>query len=163
MPKKNAKSSLPLHLRNRLTADSRPFWIVSEARATLSERQLPLLAKYTCTLDTMGRPILPSLAAKRLTDFRLDDRELKQISFSKELTWVAALLEHHAARLNELLTIKFRVEDLLLNGHFESALSALDELEISGGFSLFAIEIRQSILQLSGGLSRQKDYLRAIR
>ena len=163
MPKKNAKSSLPLDLRNRLASSPRPFGITSDARRNLSERQLSILAKYTCALASMGKPILPSLSAKRLSDFRLDDRELKEIPFSKELTWVAALLEHHADLLNDLLTIKLRVENLTLSGQFENALSALDQLEGEGGFSLCSIEMRQSILQLSGGLSRQKDYLKSIR
>jgi hypothetical protein len=163
MPKKNEKSSLPLHLRNRLSNSTQPFWVVSEARSTLTEGQLRVFAKHTCTLASMGRPILPSLSAKRLKDFRLSEREMSKVILSKELAWIAGLLEAHADLLNKLLAIKLRVEDLLLDGQFEGAIAALDLLEREGGVSLFSIETRQGVLQLSGGLSRQKEYLKVIR
>lgn len=161
--KKTSKSPIPLPLRNALTGSTRPFWVLSEARASLNLKQLDALAKYMLVLASMGRPAFPSLQAKQLADIRIDDRELKAIPLSAELCWTAAVIDACADRIFSWLRLKTSLEERVLNGDFEAALACLDRINEQGGYSLLTLELRQSILQLSGGLTSQKDYLKTIR
>lgn len=76
--------------------------------------------------------------------------------------WISAELRVHAKEINEFIEKEEAIYQLLFAGKASEALIALDNLEESHGLSLWSIETRFSLLEISEGVESHKIYYEKI-
>lgn len=75
------------------------------------------------------------------------------------LLWYANLIEVYATRIQSFLGYRNEFEKNFINGDYQAAEESLNRLDEEVGVSLWSIESRFSLLEYSGGVEKNKEYL----
>jgi len=114
-------------------------------------------AEWTVRNLQIGGP-LRRLKPRRLVDlYRGQGQE--SLPLEGELAWAAAIVRQNRDVIRSHLGYSAQLDLLLLQDKGDEALSALDDLEKSCGFSLHLVSTKIALLQLYKGLEAQKEYL----
>jgi hypothetical protein len=89
--------------------------------------------------------------------------DFEPLSVEIELTWALEIVRQNLESVRPYLGHRDRLEKLILADEGHAALSELEALVASTGYSLFAISTKIALLQMFKGLEAQKDYLAALR
>lgn len=81
-----------------------------------------------------------------------------RMSLADRIHLICRLLERSRETLASFNSKRNQLESLICVGHFEQAEEVLDEIEDKFGLSLWAVELRIALLQISKGLEAQKEY-----
>ena len=81
-----------------------------------------------------------------------------RMSLADRIHFICLLLERSRETLAAFNSKRNRLESLICGGQFEQAEAVLDEIEEEFGLSLWAVELRIALLQISKGLEAQKEY-----
>lgn len=86
-------------------------------------------------------------------------RELAPLSLEDELQWATIWLSANATRLNAFRRCARQIQEHVVVGNTQAALSTLDEQIRLDGWSLWAVELRAALLQMSEGTAVQREWL----
>ncbi len=92
-----------------------------------------------------------------MSDLRTQN-SLSPISLDGEVSWAAQLFLLYATKISEFVSISRSLEVAMLNGDYGDCEKYLAAIESISGGSLWALETRMALLQLSRGLEAQKTY-----
>lgn len=81
-----------------------------------------------------------------------------EMSLFSRLLLVIKLLEDQRSIISDFWLIQAKLEQRILSGNFDAALSVLDEVDEIFGLSFWAIELRIALLQAGRGLEAQKEF-----
>ena len=154
---------IPLKARNTLRSSRDPFAHISALRQTLSPDQLPSLVSWLSKFGLRARLFNESRRPRKISALRGERRILAPLILSKEIIWATSTFRIYKDHLQEFIQIRDDYNRSLLENGYEDALAILDQAEQSLGISLWLIENRVALLQLSQGLEAQKTYLRQLR
>lgn len=77
----------------------------------------------------------------------------------QELEWASHWLTPYVNRINAFRKCSTSIQEKIINGHLEDARSLLDEYVHRTGWSLWAVELRAALLQMSYGTEVQRKWL----
>jgi hypothetical protein len=80
----------------------------------------------------------------------------------RELLWAALKVSFFAEEINKFIKLEGQYQAALLSAEFSKAVEILGEIEQSFGLSLWSIENRLVLFQLSDGIEAQKHYAQTI-
>jgi len=89
-------------------------------------------------------------------------RRLEQITTLGELSWTAGILSCFTSELAQFVAERDVFYRDFLHGSFEAAEAKLTEIVRRFGHSIWSIDQKLKLLQASGGLKAQKDYLEEV-
>lgn len=81
---------------------------------------------------------------------------LTPISLKNELAWASAWLNGQAAKINTFRCFAKETQEIILAGEIDTAATNLDNFCVKNGWSLWAVELRLALEQLSKGTEAQK-------
>ncbi len=82
---------------------------------------------------------------------------LTPISLKNELAWASAWLSGQATKINAYRCFEKEIQEIILAGEIDTAAANLDIFCVKSGWSLWAIELRLALEQLSKGIEAQKS------
>lgn len=128
--------------------------VLLEARAELPVRSFDEFLNW---LSTQERSQLHELESVPINFDELSGLfDTKVISLNEELQWLASLYTLKASTINQMLDRIRVVEARVLSGELDTAISELNSFDTKFGVSLWTVQLRISLEQLSHGLERQK-------
>lgn len=77
----------------------------------------------------------------------------------QELEWASHWLTPYAVRINAFRRCSTSIQDKVIKGDLEEARCLLDEYIHLNGWSLWAVELRAALLQMSQGTEVQRNWL----
>ncbi len=86
-------------------------------------------------------------------------RALSPLALDNELRWASQWLPIHVRQLNKFRQCASAIQRQVVTGELEGALYSLDAHVQGAGWSLWAVELRAALLQLSRGSAEQKEWL----
>lgn len=87
---------------------------------------------------------------------------LDTIGIYQEIAWVTTLLAANSDLISRFVKLRTEYLAALTNGLYDAADACLTKVEKDCGFSLWAVENKISVANLSGGFERQKSYVNEI-
>lgn len=81
------------------------------------------------------------------------------LSLENELLWANQWLSLNVAKINNFRRYAVEIQSRVMIGDAEGAMKLLDDYVRSAGWSLWAVELRAALLQLSAGTSAQREWL----
>jgi len=76
-----------------------------------------------------------------------------------ELEWAIHWLKPHASRINAFRRCATSIQAHVIDGNLEAATGLLDGYVHQNGWSLWAVELRAALLQMSAGTAAQREWL----
>lgn len=130
-------------------------------------RQLANAADFPKIVKALGsQPIYKSLFALLTFPAKLEQvvnlPRLIPVGGDSEFVWTASVLKLFSDKINGFLEQKDAFLDNFVSGKYVNASSQLDLIEKDYGQSLWLIQYRLQLLQLTSGLEAQKDYVERI-
>jgi hypothetical protein len=83
-------------------------------------------------------------------------------SLNRDLLWTAVMCRKYSIEINRFITLRDNFDNLFINGKYSEASNCLEEIRKTFGYSLWYLDNKFQILQLSDGLSTQKAFLSEI-
>lgn len=139
----NRRAGIAVARRNTAVQD-----IPTVVRDLFSNQQF---RKYLCPL-TFPKDMGSSVYSKRLA----------KVDADKEFIWAASILARFTDELTGFVGLRDKFEFGYLYADWDACAEALDDIERSLGVSNWLIARRFQLLQISTGLTAQKDYLETI-
>lgn len=135
--------------------------LLLDARLALTEAQFgPYLDWTAHQLETQ----LPELARTPTGYDELDGVHVcPATTLERELRWIASRLRSQAKQISTFRSLVQLIEIMVVRGKPESAIEALEALQLAFGTSLWSVQLRIALEHLAGGLERQKRYATAVR
>lgn len=133
--------------------------VLSQLRATHQPEEFAtLLSSFRAAAPKTFRAI--SCSGPRTTSELVWARvALQPLPLANELLWATHWLALHAKRINAFRGCATEIQARIISGDIGTALILLDDYVRSNGWSLWAVELRVALLQLSQGTSVQRDWL----
>jgi len=85
------------------------------------------------------------------------------LPLQRELLWIAARIRNEAASIADFRAAASNIESLVFAGDIDAAIELLRLWDEAHGASLWSVQLRIGLEQLSGGLERQKQYTASVR
>lgn len=149
-------------IQNYLRGSNNPHQALSEIRPYVRERDFELLINWLPKLFRNGQGVFQCHYPHRLHQLRKQP-PLVQVEPHREIIWAKHILNQNSRRISEFLALSRDFEQMLTCGSYTHSGMLLDELESKSGISLWSIENRIALLQLSEGLEKQKAYSSSIK
>lgn len=86
-------------------------------------------------------------------------RELTALPLSDEFNWAEHWLIPHVSRLNAFRCCATAIEEHVIDGNLKASKDLLDEYVQLNGWSLWAVELRAALIQMSQGTAAQREWL----
>ncbi|WP_445354652.1 hypothetical protein ACJJI5_16300 [Microbulbifer sp. EKSA008] len=134
---------------------------VSLARKSVSASSIPSIIRELVHKPQFSEAICHLTFPKSLEELR-NAKRLSSVDARTEFIWCASVLSLYTEQLNEFIKTRDEFERRFLYGDYEQCHKLLDELEGSLGVSMWLIARRIQLLQVSGGLKAQKDYVERV-
>lgn len=155
------KSSLD-RLKNKLRGSSNPIATLSEIRPSTNYSDFIGLLDWLPNFQRDGKGIFQWQYPRRITDLRRQG-VLRPIDSEREIIWARHWLSRQARKISLFLKMKTDFEYELTNGDYAKCQAHINNIERELGLSIWAIENRIAILQLTEGIEKQKAYTAQIR
>lgn len=140
--------------RNMRKGLARARTIVKPTYFPMIVRELSRNAIYDSIIAPMAFPM--SLASV------LPGARLQEISIEGELLWTSSVLSLYANRLSNFVILRDKYYFAHENANYDLATSILDDIQKEFGFSIWLIENRLQLLQITKGLEAQKTWVEEI-
>src|ERR1017187_2152935 len=151
-----------LEFKNRIRGSRKPRATLSSLRDRLSVDDYAAAAEWLKRIVQNSGPLFPGKYPRRLADLR-SVPILGPIGASREIAWAAAFLSREAEPITTFLSRARDYEGSLLSGRYDECLEQLEFIEQEFGSSLWVIESRIALIQVSQGLEQQKSYTAKVR
>ncbi|KAF2989830.1 hypothetical protein OGR47_04575 [Methylocystis sp. MJC1] len=162
MSKKRSAPSQLVQAKNIIRGSGHPISAISRARTQITAKDMPALVEWLTALHRDREGIFAGHHPKTVNDLA-KHAPLQPVGFAHELSWAGAILRRKAAPLTSFVQRAADLERTLLKGQLEECEALLAGIEQGYGISLWSIEIRIALLQLSEGLEGQKKYAELVR
>lgn len=131
------------------------------ARKATNPQFLPEIVRHLYRSAMYGSLVSSTPFPSSLSDFTEGSR-LEQLSTQGEFSWTAGVLSCFTSELNNFVVLRDKFYGAFQRGQLDAAAAELDEIVGTFGHSIWSIDQRIKLLQASGGLKAQKDYLESV-
>ncbi len=134
---------------------------LARARTVVSPMHFPMIVKELSRNPLYGSLLVPMSFPMSLASVRPAAR-LSEISLEGELLWTSSILSLHTSRLNSFIPLRDAYCAAYEDADYDLADSTLDAIQQMFGFSIWLLEKRIQLLQVTKGLEAQKTFLEEI-
>ncbi|UHS55578.1 hypothetical protein [Agrobacterium vaccinii] len=159
MKKKNTKIKSPyiLAAQNLIRGNHNPFAALSTVRHRVPLRDMPAFIRWLPSVRRKNVSVFSGYLPKTMADLRTQN-SLEPISLEGEITWATNILLLYADKISRFVSKTRSLEIAMLNGDYGDCEKYLADVESVSGGSVWILETRMALLQLSRGLEAQKSY-----
>jgi hypothetical protein len=113
-------------------------------------------------ISPLLRLALPAAGPSRRVNSVQATVPLEPAGLSREVAWVANVLEVAAPIINSFFPLRDQVASLTMQGRYGEATLVLNRIDHAYGLSLWSVESRVALLALQAGFDNQKPFVNAL-
>ncbi len=159
--KPNKTLSNLVQMQNQVRGSASPIAALSQVRRHVSPDDLQAFVAWLPNVVRKGRGVFSRHQPRTIKDL-CRDSVLNAVSFEREVAWAAAVIQQNGATLSAFVEAATNYEKALVGETPAECEGLLDAIERRFGFSLWTIEARLALLQLTRGLEGQKAYASSV-